>query len=98
MYEVHYTQRFTYGELRRALSVLNFQEHTGTNEFQAPFRAFYNREHDALITLPDKPDTAPLEPIYLRAAERTAEDWGIADSETFFELLREAKTKEAQVA
>jgi hypothetical protein len=89
---------FKYGELRQALAALNFEEHTGKNEFNAPFRAFYRRDADALIVVPDKPDAAPLEPIYLRSAERTVEEWNIADSATLFKLLREAAQKEMQAA
>ncbi len=98
MREIHYTEHFNYGELRQALSTLGFEEHTGTNEFNAPFRAFYHREADALVTLPDQPDATRLEPVYLRIAERAVEDWGIADSDTFFKVLREAAHQEAQVA
>lgn len=98
MLEIHYTERYQYGQLKQALFALNFQEYSGDNEFNAPIRAFYNREYDALVTVPDKPDVASLEPIYLRIAERAVEDWGIADSKTFFDLLREASHKEAQVA
>jgi hypothetical protein len=98
MRDIHYTEHYLYGQLRRALTALNFQEHDGMNEFNAPIRAFHNKEFDALITLPNKPDTTPLEPIYLRAAEKTVEDWGVADSKTFFRILRKAAQNEAQVA
>ncbi len=98
MRDINYTGHFKYGEIRRVLSDLGFEEHTGTNEFNAPFRAFYHRKTDALVTLPDKPDTTTLEPVYLRIAERAVEEWGIANSETFFKLLREATPTELQVA
>lgn len=98
MREIHYTEHFKYGELRRVLSILGFEEHTGTNGFNAPFRAFYHRETDALVTLPDKPDGTTLEPVYLRIAEKAVEDWGVANSKTFFKLLREATPAEVQVA
>ena len=98
MREIHYTESFSYGDLRQALSRLNFEQHTGLNEFNAPVRVFYERPSKVIIAVPDKPDDAPLEPIYLRIAEKGVEDWGIADSATFFKLLREAARKETQAA
>ncbi len=98
MRDIHYDRTFKYGELAQALSALDFEEHTGKTDLGIPYRAFYNPAYDALIMLPNMPDDNPLEPVHLRTAEKTVEGRGVAYSETFFKLLRDAAQKEAQVA
>jgi hypothetical protein len=96
MRDIQYSERFQYGQLAHALSSLGFSEHIGANEFGIPFRAFYNRTYDALITLPQLTDDTLLEPVHLRIAEKAVENRGVADSKTLFRLLHEASR--AQVA
>jgi hypothetical protein len=98
MRTIEYHEHFQYGQLAQALVSLNFSEHTGTNEFGAPYRAFYNRECDALITVPDKPDDAIRPPANLWVAEHTVDGRGVANRETLFRLLREAPVPEVSSA
>lgn len=90
--------KVTYGQLAAALSTLGFTESRGKTDLNIPYRAFDNREYNTWTLLPDLPDDQLVEPVYLRRAERAVEEWGVADSESFFKLLREAARKEAQVA
>jgi hypothetical protein len=90
--------KVTYGQLAAALMALGFAESRGKTELDIPYRAFDNKEYNTWTLLPDLPDNHLVESVHIRSAERAVEDWGVADSETFFRLLREATQKEVQVA
>ena len=88
----------TYGQLAAALTALGFSESRGKTDLNIPYRAFDNRKYQTWTLLPDLPDDHFVEPIHLRRAERAVEVWGVADSDTFLKLLREAAQKETRAA
>lgn len=82
--------QITYGQLAATLSRLGFSESRGKTDLNIPYRGFNNQEYNTWTLLPDLPDDQIVEQVYLRRAERAVEVWGVADSETFFRLLRES--------
>ena len=88
----------TYGVLEQVLLKLGFQATYGTNEFGLPYVVYDNRECDAIISLPARPQTELMYGGHFIVAEKTVIGRGVTDPETFHKLLREVAQKEVQAA
>ena len=80
----------TYGVLEQALFQLGFVASYGKNGLGFPFVMYERRDCDAQIYLPVRPKDELMYGGHFIVAERTVEGRGVADSETFHRLLREA--------
>lgn len=88
----------TYGVLEQALLELGFAASYGNNPFGFPFVYYEHQESGASVTLPVRPKEELMYGGHFLAAEKAVDHFGVADTETFYRLLREVDKKEAQAA
>jgi hypothetical protein len=88
----------TYGVLEQALLELGFVTFYGNNSLGFPYVRYEHKLSGASFTLPIRPKNEPMYGGHFLAAEKAIEDWGVANREVFYELLREVSPKEVQVA
>ena len=88
----------TYDQLKEALQRLGFIFSTGVNSFGISYFHYENEIYDAVILLRSGSDQELVYAVDILAAERTLENRGVADQETFDRLLHETARKEAQAA
>jgi hypothetical protein len=79
----------TYGQLSRALIALGFSQNSSPHH-----TVFRNQDHDAIIVLPKLSPMARVRANHLITASETVVRKGIADQETFRNVLLPGQTYE----